>query len=1310
MNTISAPLSAYFCIGLAGLRPTPFVLGRFASIGQRLTQHRQSILEKALKYQSLSEWQKQKPQLNHLAELDAVFTPWIKFVSEVSPALPRRQNWVALLRALKQTQLPAAPCILSGFNDAVRLLLNDAELIYCHEQQRLVENALSHQQYRYQCSLDASMISEKISVELWQFIDPTQVSYSREKLAKNLQQLLKTWPERTLSQSAIVSELEFMMGFVEWLILPDTLSREAWEILLLLLEHQLVDSHQEQLGNVLTVLINATPRFDFIRNVWQKSSRHYEKITVPVLKFLSLFILFQAQPDSHLMIRFSRHLELPELLNALAPQLKDLIQAHRHTLDELRPLWERSQLDWLADAIERFNNLLLYTQHNQLLLSQLNQWELESAQALMHALPPKTNVKLDYLQGIFSECVYLAGQVAALGLLPQLARNLFKRHLTLYLGADSAEKIWQKPLLMQRLLEQIDNSDPRCQKLLRDIRPLLATVNEVIEDNLNFPANWFGTATALQTVTSSRVGCQHLELVMTLRMLANYRRLYAHYSAMQELQRWYLRNILQIASAQIDPVAIYTAFLGVNKILQERTQNPSPPALMKTLQLFIESLPDLLASKRLPLLKEELANLASNHVLTAYPQLAVSLGENGIKALVHDNELLLGQVAKSLLLPSQQVRGQLLRWWYSCHERLLTPRPIPVHEANLQGLQIALKTHLTAPEVERIFQIIVELHESALGFNYRPEKSETIQFNPFILEGLVWQRLFAAKGDHLLKNAEMIIKDLSKMIQDHFPQKDSILLINQLTVFFANLLQQGDVEAAWQKVQPLFDLSLQSMDSVLLEQQWQYIILQLPRYLSSNETAYWETLMQQGVQVLRQVALGRRIDAQIAATASTVIEQVSLNVAMTKSNKRRLKQALMQFLQFFADGLRTQCPSLLALNTGRYLQEIILPQVDQTGTVWHLLWTRLEVYLSSQLNKNERFSLSLWTMQLQSNADLLSEVRPLVLHVFQAHDFMFAETPREEQQWRDCISGLMSAAILPNTAPFSSRLLIQRLLLSSPVLANETANSWQQHSTALSEAFDEWLTPNLRGALIERHAELISSLLSLNQVSAANLNMPVLGVYCGLLNAHSANYLIWQMWLLARYQQEPIGLKTEELIICQLLNWRSPSLSALQAAQLRYQEAIQFQVELKSVSRKQRGFKGLFGRSSASLIEVNESQVQQSHLLIRQLGRLSAFTMDSEWLPLNASFFEYLFVHLENHDSEAQQAIISALAEALNHRYGQHHKLTIIFNNANELLPHLTLACHLLDSHQNWAERASSLLTTELSQLTSNAIQSNNVY
>jgi hypothetical protein len=478
--------------------------------------------------------------------------------------------------------------------------------------------------------------------------------------------------------------------------------------------------------------------------------------------------------------------------------------------------------------------------------------------------------------------------------------------------------------------------------------------------------------------------------------------------------------------------------------------------------------------------------------------------------------------------------------------------------------------------------------------------------------------------------------------------------------------------------------------------------LQLARHLKPAQAAYWETLLQMGISQLRQVALGRQLLQHADHTATEVVAKVSLSHALTKTAKRRLEQALKQWLQFFADNLRRQSPSLVALNAGRYLQEHVMLQVNQPATVWHLLWTQLEVTLSPHLTQGESLTLSRWIVQLQASAELLPELSELVKQVFHGRDFLFAETPREEKNWRDCISGLMVAAITSASAPISSRMLVQRLLLSTPVLANETASSWQQHSTALSEAFSEWLPATIRGALTERHAELISCLLTLNQLESLELALPPIGIYCVLLNANPETHLVWQTWLLARYEQDQQPPQPAELFTSQLQSWLNPTPALLQMALTRYQEACQFQAELKLVARRQRGLKGLFARVGSNYFEVSEQHLRQLRLLVRELSRYQLFKNESDNTAGFEAVFEYVFVHLKNYDSEEQQAIFTALADALATRYGQRHKLSFIFNDLVDKIPTLTLACHLLNSHQSWAEKALAALPAELMQVVNN--------
>jgi hypothetical protein len=1376
---------AYFCLGCSGLRQSKFIAFRLNQLNYKLKKQQATILQRTLQSASLAAWKQPAEKIEALEELLTIlYSRWVEILTGRSGV--KEQAWQNLLKHLPQIKgANNAIIILDTFIDASRLLLTDVELLWCWEYRQVIYQSLEMNQAclhltpslaKQVCdqwyeedkleskapetSSHLQTIQEKIT-QATPLVSKKLPIVENTKLEEGLVQLFSSCSaNKKIGQLSLVTQLEFLKQFIDLVVVPVPLSSPQYKRLLFKLDEifsqQLSHGGGHVFSNVIEVLIANVDRFDFIRRFCLQGLPCYGELVIPVGELLVIMLLLEAHEQSQLTIQFVRAWDGLSLWQNLSPSLKKLGNAHRQVIVQLRASCQLGELEWLIHVIERFNALLSHLQQTAYLLKHLKPWCQKKAMELAvtsstdnHSKPVLLLNEQRILPNLIFEIIRLACLTVALTDNLSLRQELFRRAITLYLGPDREEPRWEYYPQIQSVLQQLDSKTATLsvhyQKLVQLIQPLLANFGEIIKENLHFPANWFGTATALQTVASPQLGCQYLDLVITLRQLAKYRRLYTQPTAVLELKYWYTTTILTphlTDRSTLTPMAIYAAFAGAYKIFQSRTHLSPPQALLEVLTVFINQLPEITASQQLPSL---ISTISHEAIKQAQVTIAV-LNAQELSTLKQHNLFLLRQAANLLNSHIDNPKTALVWWWHHFQSQF-SNISAPLLEANLIELHRVLPNRLTKAEAKAIGELIDEVYHCALRINFSHRQTPTLKFFSFHLEGPGWEHWFSEpvatsyEQQGLIESTSALIaieKKVLAQLADHN-------IARQIEKFIEIFLTHGELEATVQRIQPLFDDCLRTQPTRQLECAWQMILRALPQYMTPPQTAYWRVLLRQGILGIRQVGLGRRIQMHAAQLANELTQYLNHQVTpMNAEGQKKCERDLLFLLTQLSQLLRTQCPSLVALNMGRYLIECIVPFVTYSSHVWQMLWWQLEMLLLPRLDKSEQLASAFWINQLEAFSAQLPATHIMGQHLFKdkqeikvptnsptdldKDSLIFQELDTntshlenepwlKQQAWRDVLSGLLTATLTPNDAPIPKRALIQRLWLSSPVLYNQiTVVTWPTLESTWSKKLTPWIEDSFKELLAESYSELMSILLTHVRLEEMQHNMPRIGIFCTLLSHLPYATSVWQNLLLVRANHGGnISPTPCDSLVCQTLECECLNYTTFKAANQLLQQANELSSKKLTTIRCPRQYHNwnplitwfyqqcYFSTHSFETREIHQEELK---LWLQTLAMHTAWASNASLLPspievlspidqhrlqqrMRQELFELLYLNLDEYNSLQQNAMIKTLNDAVVEYNGNQKELTGLALHSRECVDKLfmlTLASKLLTHYQQWAQ------------------------
>jgi len=551
-----------------------------------------------------------------------------------------------------------------------------------------------------------------------------------------------------------------------------------------------------------------------------------------------------------------------------------------------------------------------------------------------------------------------------------------------------------------------------------------ARLNQLLDKIHNFAPLIEEVATARQEIP---ITLNHQQLDFIVTHLIYCRILFNPRQAILDLKH----RFLQTFHDSIDGIELFQAFQNARHDLQTASLSPS---FKESFSAFGEQLSYLTAALTLSSQAQSVAQFVVEQVCTECPDYIKEIGETGQQFCIQDNAFTLQRAAWALATSLDP--KETLRWWWDISVGVyLVHRERAALAANLAGFLRGFQLQFSMPEAQIISKLIKDLYQEALGVSSDYRNRENISFQPLPIHHATAQSIFTQPVD--------------------------------VPEFFKAFAFTKDEEAAWQNLMPLLQRDLQNKSLIDIEKTWKI----------SHNHLFWDNLASRAPMYVRQISLGMKLIENIDFFADKISEHLARILKLSETHHNKCRRDIGLLISYLAECLRTQPPTLAALNVVRYWVQTISPFVRYKSEVWRFTWGRLEEEALPFLNPLEQQTLYRWIAQLIAAADFLPSTHQICAQVFASEDPLFAEDWATEQQWRDLIGGLLAAAITPDCAPISGVAMAQRLALASPLLAQMSAVDWQSQQGIFLNTFKDLLHPKLLQKLIQRQTEITQSLI-----------------------------------------------------------------------------------------------------------------------------------------------------------------------------------------------------------------------------------------
>jgi len=593
------------------------------------------------------------------------------------------------------------------------------------------------------------------------------------------------------------------------------------------------------------------------------------------------------------------------------------------------------------------------------------------------------------------------------------------------------------------------------------------------------------------------------------------------------------------------------------------------------------------------------------------------------------------------------------QWYWTRVGQFMTPDSRRQSVLFLEKLAAAMNTLLAPLDTSALRGLLDKLrqvtaleawhHAPAFRFVTQEEPPLTLGFLPLDAVGPVWRSVFQVERPL----AEFIQPTPSAVASLLEAAEDSSVIEAALQAWIGET--SGDAEMAWQAALPHFDQALAAMPASRLIQAWEALLDEVPAHLP----AWWLDTLTPGLALIGQVELGRVLHAQHETLAHELSDYLNTLWQNSAEDAQKCQRDLSLLFAQLGDLLRHRTPSLAALEAGRYLIECIAPFVRYSRQVWHLLWLKLQDALLRECGV--RLAVYRWIAQFDGLSAHLPEIRELGRVLLHAPTPLFAPPGAENHEtvWRQAFTGLLSAALTPDSAPCPGNLLAQRLVLSAQAFDAQTPTTWQHTGQRWQQQLLGGLLPdNLAAAMARSHTQIIASLLKLPRCAELP-ELRGLDVFAMLCQDSPWARRGWlhEVWLRSAAQQQ-LAPRLEDLLVSQSTGWAYPDPVCLAQAVARYRAAMGMQALPERIKLDAAG--GFFlSAARAQTLVLEKTDQRALRLLLRRLAMYSAF---GDELGMRGALNESLET-LHPQSAPQQAALLAVLARTVADQYGEQHGL-----------------------------------------------------
>ncbi|MGL4574123.1 MAG: hypothetical protein ACRCV9_04950 [Burkholderiaceae bacterium] len=898
-----------------------------------------------------------------------------------------------------------------------------------------------------------------------------------------LSQMLDEWSTMPVG-SMVAAQLDFIRLFVQRVVGALDANVGFWEMLLLKLERYMARQgerlHYAPISTAIESLLAATPRFGFLRLFSEQFAVEFPNANA-LLHLLLVRMVLDARAKGNLTRRFGALVNPLALLEAgFQPDKAELASSRMKAV--LRDKVERAQLDWMTDAWQSLIAIGQAVPDSAQLIKDARPAIERLASQLVEGVSDSAGRKrvIFQLEGLLTEAL-ICGSVSQD---PLEARARFRSTVAPYLDVERDPGIWKKHRQISAGLMQLEVESTAAQRLYAKAQTLLAEIANIVPDLLGISLDWVGKTLAKDDKALPSHFLGDATCMVVTAIIA--RRLYG-----ERGQPAIGRSLTQLLFAHNQRPNLANLRADFLALAVKLESSEAPREIVALLRGAVQRMPSYTSAVRLI---SEIDDIATAISESGPPRYAEHLRTNpadeprGGSAKswqlgVADNTFSMGRLAYLLMRGVDDVSNDLNFWWSIGVAKNITAVPRPFMAMNLKIMLQELVGRMPSDEAFTIFAPISSLYKSAFGVAIEDTGSNLALFAPARMRGAWWEAVFAtsvttsAVGRHY-EAAEQL-----------FEERAPALLHQVATGLVTSFSQLGDEELVWQRLMPAMFSAIEQFGAAQVERAWLEWIDRARSDLPLGAAAFWVHMLSNGLNLLRQVAFARQI-AQRAAKFSADLQPRMASVWGSDQKANELIGAVAVMVSRLSVTLLSEPPSLATTNVLRRLILTGGPAFDLTSEQWNRFWVAFDDTVRPKLDVCEQAGLNRWITQQLGSVQWLPEISKYVVATLLDPQPVFAESMQEESDWRECISSLLVSAATPDYLPVAGSMMVRRLLLSSPVLGNESAKSWNERRQALEQTYEESFSPSLREAMAASHGQLVAGLLDMGRIREAGALEP----------------------------------------------------------------------------------------------------------------------------------------------------------------------------------------------------------------------------
>jgi hypothetical protein len=993
--------------------------------------------------------------------------PWLPLMNELQRRAPSRSPLLALTHAIAIAQ-PALGARVS--NLAIDGILSLDGAIACGRLQGMMASALP-QLAKQVCDELAAM---NPSGTRW-----GQIDYAA--LMDALHLALSDWAHARAT-SAEAARLSFVLAMLDKVVCRVSLPNPAWESLLLKIERAVGERFESSEVGALTpafeVLLAAVPRFALMRAFRVEFSRLLSTGT-SLANLLLVKLALNARPESELAEQFDELANPRALIDAgFKAEAADALRAQ--LMEGLRPLVERVELDWLAEAWQAFSTLGRLVEDFEAIDREARAAILSISQLLVEGAGDAASSARVQMQ--LTALLHEAIRIAATNSDPLRARAAYRRRVAGALDIERDPAIWRKHRQLSAALAQIEFRSPAVTPLMSRAAPLLLAVSEVVHA-LSIDASPVVEAANNIAPRVWQLGSLTAGDANVIRML--------------------LVRAVKLQVRDSDAISMFErsllAFLGWRGASFDLSQYrellrsvSASPAMANANAVYLQALAAL--SERAPIvsvavyLPQRMKAIAAAVVAAGperYARTLVKGSDTGLPMSIEDawnrgqSDLVFSMARLSYLYRqgSSNVERDMAFWWNTAVARYLTRLPTAFFTCALRLLFEELIAVFSSDEAQSVFRPIETLYERAFGASLR-EQPRLLPIVPTLpVYGIGWTKLFAHSPAPASRPIQEVVAALIAMTPTP--------LFDYAEATLTNSTSHGDQETVWQREAQLLFAALESRPLSELEKQWYAWMDQAIIELPASSIPIALALLQDGLSTMQQIAFGRRLlgsSAQLSLQIAAILRRYAGETSPANTGSDELVVPIRRLLAQFGVSLLSEPWSLCMLSVGQtflQLPNALRPVLMRGGSEF---WLALSEATAPICESIELAGLNRLVAQGMSMGQGLAAASGYVANTLLSTEPAFADSIDEELNWRSTVCGLLVCAATPDHAHCSGSMMLRRLVLSSPVIATFGSRDWAGLAQSLDGSFADHLDSAFQQKVEMRRSQVGASLMDIDRV------------------------------------------------------------------------------------------------------------------------------------------------------------------------------------------------------------------------------------